>query len=69
MYLKPTNPNTMMDFTPISADETDILGRFADRLSRTDNVITRDAGTTWTLDFLNPRGWPGDNVWKNGVPG
>ena len=21
MYFKPTNPNTMMDYTPISADE------------------------------------------------
>ena len=48
MYLKPTNPNTMMDYTPISAEETNILGRFAERLSRTDNVTARDAGTTWT---------------------
>jgi hypothetical protein len=48
MYFKPTNPNTMTDYTPISADETDILGRFAERLSRTDDVTARDAGTTWT---------------------
>ena len=48
MYLKPTNPNTMMDYTPISAEETNILGRFAERLIRTDNVTARTAGTTWT---------------------
>jgi hypothetical protein len=48
MYLKPTNPNTMMDYTPIFCEETDILGRFAERLSRADEVITSDAGTTWT---------------------
>ena len=47
MYLKPTNPSTMMDYTPIFAEETDILGRFAERLNRADDV-TSDAGTTWT---------------------
>ena len=51
MYLKPTNPSTMMDYTPISAEETDTLGRFAERVSRADGGATEDAGTTWTLDF------------------
>jgi hypothetical protein len=44
MYRKPTNPSTMMDYTPISAEETDILGRFAVRASRADHVATEDAG-------------------------
>jgi hypothetical protein len=47
MYLKPTNLSTMMDYTPISAEETDILGRFAGRVSRADEVATEDTGTSW----------------------
>jgi hypothetical protein len=35
----------MMDYTPISDEETDIFGRFAVRASRADNVATEDART------------------------
>ncbi len=44
MQLNKTNPSTSGD-TWISAEESAILGRFAERANRADDVATEDTGS------------------------
>ena len=51
MQLNKTNPSTSGD-TWVSAEESAILGRFAERANRADDVVTEDTGSYFMLFML-----------------